>query len=128
MHDVFVQLVRRQGSLTVQAPPSLLWKMATDVSLNRLRTRRRHPETHDERLLQLIAAEDEPDRAAEHRSILNRIFAHEPTSTRVIATMHYVDGMTLKEVARAVGMSLSGVRKRLRSLQTRAAELEGGAE
>ena len=126
MHDVFVQLVKRQESLTVQTPPSLLWKIATDVSLNRLRTKRRHPETRDERLLQLIASEDEPDRAVEHRSLLTRLFAQEQTSTRVIATMHYVDRMTLKEVARAVGMSVSGVRKRLRSLQARAAELEGG--
>ena len=31
--------------------------------------------------------------------------------------MHLVDGMTLQEVADAVGMSLSGVRKRLRSLR-----------
>jgi len=41
--------------------------------------------------------------------------------------MHYGDRMTWKEVARAVGMSVSGVRKRLRSLQARAAEIEGGA-
>ena len=36
---------------------------------------------------------------------------------RLIATLRYIDGLTLGEVAQEVGMSLSGVRKRLRSLR-----------
>ena len=38
-------------------------------------------------------------------------------STRTMAILHYVDGMTLQEVADEVGMSVSGVRKRLRGLR-----------
>ena len=33
--------------------------------------------------------------------------------------MHFVDGMTLKEVAAEVGLSLSGVRRRISGLQQR---------
>jgi len=35
-----------------------------------------------------------------------------------MAVLHYVDGMTLEEVARETGYSVSGVRKRLRALRT----------
>ena len=38
-------------------------------------------------------------------------------STRSLAVMHLVDGMTLEEVARESRLSVSGVRKRLRGLQ-----------
>jgi RNA polymerase sigma-70 factor (ECF subfamily) len=120
MHDVFVQVVRRQDRLTNEAPAGLLWKIATDVCLNRLRTRRRHPETSDEELLSSIASADEPDRLAGHRNLLEKIFRREQPSTALIATLHHVDGMTLEEVAEVSGLSVSGVRKRLRALKERA--------
>jgi RNA polymerase sigma-70 factor (ECF subfamily) len=41
-----------------------------------------------------------------------------------MATLHFVDGLTLEEVAREVGMSVSGVRKRLRALRATLVELE----
>ena len=50
--------------------------------------------------------------------------AREKPSTRVIAVLHLVDGMTLEEVAREVGLSVSGVRKRLRMLKAHVRELE----
>jgi RNA polymerase sigma-70 factor (ECF subfamily) len=31
--------------------------------------------------------------------------------------LHYLDGLTLEQVAREVGLSISGVRKRLRGLR-----------
>jgi RNA polymerase sigma-70 factor (ECF subfamily) len=34
-----------------------------------------------------------------------------------MAVLHYVDGMTLEQVARECGLSVSGVRKRLRALR-----------
>ena len=40
-----------------------------------------------------------------------------------MAILHYVDGMTLQEVADEVGMSVSGVRKRLRGLRAELHEL-----
>ncbi len=122
MHDVFVRLVRKQQTLTERAPAALLYKMATHVCLNRMRTRRRRPEVSADTLLWRIAAADEPDADVERRSLLGRIFGREKPSTRVIATLHWVDGMTLEETAATVGLSVSGVRKRLRVLQARAGE------
>ena len=40
-----------------------------------------------------------------------------------MAVLHYRDGMTLEEVAGEVGLSVSGVRKRLRGLRARLGEL-----
>lgn len=124
MHDVFVLLVRRRERLEARSAPALLYKISTDVCLNRLRTRRRKPETRDETLLQFIASNEELDKMTEHRSMLDRIFKKELPSTRTIAVLHYVDGMTLQEVSEVVGLSVSGVRKRLRQLKERAGELQ----
>ena len=115
--DVFVQVIRREEKLDFQAPSSLLYKIATDLCLNRLRTRRRKPETYDDALLHSIATDEDIESLVHSRSILDRIFAREPKSTRVMAVLHYVDKMTLEEVAKIMNMSVSGIRKRLRILK-----------
>jgi RNA polymerase sigma-70 factor (ECF subfamily) len=120
MHDVFVNVVRRSDTLHDDAPASLLWKTATHVCLNRLRSQKRKPEGGAD-LLDTIAASDDLEGAALTRRLLDRIFDREPVSTRAIAVMFWVDGMTHEEVAREVGLSVSGVRKRLRTLQGRVA-------
>ena len=40
--------------------------------------------------------------------------------------LHYVDGLTLEETAAQVGLSVSGVRKRLRGLRAKGLTLEEG--
>jgi RNA polymerase sigma-70 factor, ECF subfamily len=121
MHDVFVELLRRRVTLRSGSPVGLLVKTATHVCLNRLRSERRHPEDREEALLFAIAAED--DGSAEGRALasrlLDRLFDNTPASTRLIAVLHYVDRLTLDEVAAQVGLSTSGVRRRLRTLQQR---------
>ncbi len=127
MHDVFVELLRREGQLHEQAPSSLLYRIATNVSLNRLRSERRRPVTSDDSLLERIAAlgdgEGEGSVSAA-RQLLSRLFGSEPESTRVIAVLHLQDGLTLEQVAEEVQMSVSGVRKRLRRLREQLQELE----
>ena len=51
------------------------------------------------------------------RLLLDWLFGRHPESTRTIAVLHYVDGLTYEEVARQMRMSASGVRKRLRKLR-----------
>jgi RNA polymerase sigma-70 factor (ECF subfamily) len=123
LHDVFVGLVQRREQLDDRALSSLLFRMATQVSLNRLRSRRRHPEDDDQRLLMQIANDELLEERSLAELVLSKLFAQEPASTRVMATMHYVDGMTLEEVAREFSMSVSGVRKRLRTLRARLSRL-----
>lgn len=121
--DVFVQLILREEQLEDRGLSSLLFQIATRVSLNQLRNRRRHPEDRDESLLAQIACLDDAEERLGVRSLLSRIFEREAPSTRVMATLHWVDGMTYKEVAQVVGLSVSGVRKRLRQLQKQSLHL-----
>ena len=121
MHDVFVEMLKRRETLDDRAPAALLLCTATNVCLNRLRTERRHPEDRGDALLLAIAASG--GAAAEDRSLarrtLDRLFASAPESTALMAVLHYVDNLTLEEVAAEMGMSVSGVRKRLRTLKQR---------
>ncbi|MCU0613171.1 MAG: sigma-70 family RNA polymerase sigma factor [Candidatus Eisenbacteria bacterium] len=123
--DVFAELVRRQETLTGDAPSGLLLRMATNTCLNILRTQRRHPEDASDDVLDRIACSQDHEGSILAKIRLDRIFGRERQSTRLIAVLHYVDGLTLEEVAREVGLSVSGVRKRLRTLRARALELEG---
>ena len=122
MQDTFVQVLRRRDVLDVASPSSLLYRIATNTCLNKIRTKRRRPEHPDDELLVRIAAADTGDGFA--RALLSRVFQNEPESTATMAVMHLVDGMTLEEVASEHGLSVSGVRKRLRTLKSRVAELE----
>ncbi len=117
MQDTFVRLIRYQQRLTAQAPSSLLYRMATHVCLNRIRSRKRAPATANTELLERIATDEGVEERSLSRTILDRLFGREPVSTRMIAVLHWHDGLTLAETAAEVGLSVSGVRKRLRKLQ-----------
>jgi RNA polymerase sigma-70 factor (ECF subfamily) len=132
LQDVFVALLRHQDRLQDEAPAALLMRVATNVCLNRLRTDRRRPEdADDERLLQIAGSaegEGEGEGRTLARDLLAKLFrADDPlaASTQTIAVMHLIDGMTLEEVAREAGLSVSGVRKRLRTARARLSQLEG---
>ncbi len=123
MHDVFVNLLRAKDRLEGEAPASLLMRMATNVCLNLLRGERRRPEDPDDAALLAIAAADEPGGRSFARLALGKILGREAESTRVMAVMHHVDGLTHEEVGREVGLSAAAVRKRLRGLKARVALL-----
>ncbi len=130
MQDVFVSLLRHEARLDDSALSALLLRMATNVCLNKMRGDKRHPEDRDDELLQRIADGDDGDGESRTvaRDLLAMLFrADDPlaASSRTIAVMHLVDGLTLEEAAREAGMSVSGVRKRLRTLRGRLKELEG---
>lgn len=124
VQDVFVQVLKHRKRLKADYPSSLLYRMATNLCLNRIRDTRRRGETRDEELLDRIADSEDVESRLEAGSLLDRLFQRQRESTRTMAVLHYVDGMTLEEVAREVGMSVSGVRKRLRGLRESLRELE----
>jgi RNA polymerase sigma-70 factor (ECF subfamily) len=117
--EVFVRVLQRaraHGGLVDDKPVSYLWQTATHVCLNRLRSRRRHPEDPVE-LLDEVAAVDDALGSSGMRRALERLLGREPASTRTMAVLHFVDGLTLEETALEMGLSVSGVRKRLRVLK-----------
>jgi len=119
--EVFVRLLKNRERLSDHAPSSLLYRMATNLSLNRLRDRKRAPELPGDALLGRIAALDHLDAPV----LLDRLFRRQPASTRTMAVLHHVDGLTLEEVAQECGMSVSGVRRRLRILRQALQQMGG---
>lgn len=124
LQNVFLRIYERLDSLDLAQPSSLLWNTATRLCLNRIRDKKRRGLDVDTSDLLLSIACAEEDGGREAGGILARIFSKEQESTRTIAVLHYVDGMTLEETAETVGLSVSGVRKRLRTLQAKVKNLE----
>lgn len=119
MQDSFVRLLRARDRLTDEAPSSMLYCIATNVCLNVIRADRGRGRAGDQELLDSIAGSDDVEGLVQARVLAEGIFAEEEPSTRTMAVLHYVDGLTLEETAQRVGMSVSGLRKRLRGLRKR---------
>lgn len=126
MQDVFVRVLENQQRLEDKGLSSLLYTMATNVCLNLIRSKKRKPSQSlddEQGIIDKIALLDEPEDAYIAKRMLDSIFRRHPESTRTIATLHLHDGLTLEETASVVGLSVSGVRKRLRSLKQYVKEL-----
>jgi RNA polymerase sigma-70 factor (ECF subfamily) len=126
MQDVFVKLFTHEETLEDQGLSSLLYRIATRESLNRLRSRRRRPEAPLDPIVEQLAGLEDDEGRSSAKQLLDRLFGVEQESSRVIALMHLHDGFTLEQVAEHTGMSVSGVRKRLRGMAARLSELSGG--
>ena len=120
MQETFLRIHRRWNSIHLQGPSSLLYTVATRVCLNMLRKRARAPIALEPAIVEESWAQEPPE---EERIIAthfaDRLFEGEPRGTREMAALHYGEGRTLRETADRVGMSVSGVRKRLRHLRER---------
>ena len=129
MQECFVRVLRNKERLNDEAPSSLLYCMATNVCLNIIRSERNPTRgasvARDEDILMNLAGADDVEGLGLARLLVERVFKGEQASTRTIAVLHYVDGMTLEETAAASGLSVSGVRKRLAMLRKRSLEREG---
>jgi RNA polymerase sigma-70 factor (ECF subfamily) len=123
--EVFIKVWEKRNSLNTDYPSSLLWRMATNMCLNYIRDRKRRGEniSCNEMLTQIACAEDIENKVG-NRDLLARLFKKQPESSRTIAVLHFIDGMTLEEVAEEVKMSVPGVRKRLRILKNTLIEME----
>jgi RNA polymerase sigma factor (sigma-70 family) len=122
MQDTFVRVLRYKNKLYAAALCSLLYRIATNICLNIMRAEKRRPVTVQDDLLQQIVYLDDGVQRFFQKDIINSIFQTEKPSTREIAVLHYVDGLTLEQVSKEVRLSVSGVRKRLRLLKSKLKE------
>ena len=124
MHDVFVKLATKRTELREDAVGWLLYRMATNALPGP--DPPAPPAPRD--ALGGALADDRVDggagvandRVPAARPLLNR----QKPLTRTIAVLHFVDGMTIPEVAKVLGMSVSGVNERIRTLRRHARKLE----
>jgi RNA polymerase sigma-70 factor, ECF subfamily len=64
--DVFVRLIENSDRLSARHPSSLLYRMATNLCLNRIRDRRRRPVADvDATLMRIASTESDPLRQRE---------------------------------------------------------------
>ena len=122
--DVFVRLARRRDELDDRALSGLLYRMATGICLNVIRNQSSRATTADDDLVQRIATARDFAGPLLARRLLDALFENESDSTRVIATMHLLDGYTLQEVGDEFGLTMSAIRSRLRTLRKHLVELE----
>jgi RNA polymerase sigma factor (sigma-70 family) len=123
LQEVFLQILRRQDLLDEHALGGLLHRTATNLCLNRLRSRRRRPHDSASDMLDSLTSSSREHDRSEARSLLVRALDEAPESSAEIVMLHFYDGLTLEQTARQVGMSVSGVRDRLRRLRTTLLEL-----
>ena len=124
MQDVFLQVIKKRSSLNLERPSSLLYTIATNICLNIIRKNSKTKEFSSNDILDIIAGEDNHEKIIMAKSLIDNIFENEKHNTKTIAVLHYIDGFTLEETAKEVGMSISGIRKRLRKIRKKSLELE----
>ena len=117
LQETFVRLLRRKQDLRATYPSSLLYRIATNTCLNMLRTRKRRPSVSADALMDTLAARGDLEEDQLTSIALEQVFVGTKESTRKAAEIHFLEGRTLEQTAAAVGMSVSGIRKRFRTLQ-----------
>ncbi len=126
--DVFVKLLVYRDKLEEQAPSSLLYTIATNICLNKIRARKNYEKViqngSDPSLIERIASFVNVERQALTNRFLTRFLKRQSKSTQLILVLYLVEGLTLEQVAQEVGMSESGVRKRLKGLRSKIEEIE----
>ena len=117
MQETFIRILRSGNRLHARYPSSLLYRIATNICLNTLRTRKRRPAVSAEPFLETLAAQDRMEDRILDSFELEMVFSGAPGGTRTAAEMLYLEGRTLAETAAKVDLSVSGVRKRIRNLR-----------
>jgi len=118
MQDVFVRLIERKEKIS-EVCSSLLYTMATNVCLNKIRSDKLRNGPEFDVIAELVEDSNSSldEEKIETSILLECIFSERDSKDRQIAILHYVDGFTLEETAEKMKMSVSGVRKRLNKLR-----------
>lgn len=112
LQDTFVQLLRRfppagEGITLTARLTTLLYPIAKNAAITAARKTGRFPVAAD------ITPEDVPAPPARDDGDLGRIFASLPPGQREALTLRFVDGMSLDEIAQALGIPEGTVKSRL---------------
>jgi len=123
--EVFLKVLKKGDLEKLEYPSSYLYTVATNLSLNYLRDNKKQAVTMTEQTLMFLESPDSPENQVINSQFLDYLFSQVKASTKTIAYLHYVDGFTLEETAEMVGMSMSGIRKRLRALKAMGLKVKG---
>ena len=125
MQEVFVRVLAKESSFRGDAPIlHWMYRITTNVSLDRIRKRRTHPVVKDPDAVRRLV--DEQVDATDRLAVLE-VLGRMDEKTQQIAVYHYMDGMKMEEVAEVVGYSRKTVGKKLAAFREKAKRLLGGA-
>jgi RNA polymerase sigma-70 factor (ECF subfamily) len=113
MQEVFLKILSNRNRLTGEYPSALLYRIATNVCLNRIRNERKHSLTKYLDILHNTSFFQGQETSTTALNLLTYILEKEIESTRQIAVLYCVNGMTIKEIAETMHLSISGVHKHL---------------
>jgi RNA polymerase sigma-70 factor (ECF subfamily) len=124
LQTVFLRLARQGGgTLSVENPPSYLYRAAVNAALDLLRARREPPNVAlAEAPDSPASAAERPDRAheaAELRSWLRRALAALPPRAAEVFALRHLEGLENKEIARTLGLSRVAVAVTLHRVRQR---------
>lgn len=134
VQDIYLKIAALDAA-EIENPTAYLYRLGTNVMLDRVRTRRRAAARDDaygqasvtrsggESVEEAPSAED----AVAARQGLTRLLAalaELPDQTRRVFTMHKLDGLSYAEVATELGVSRSAVEKRMMAALRRLGELD----
>ena len=122
--EVFVQLIRRGAGFRGYSEwMTWLYRVATNVSLNRLRSRRRREtpiKSPERRFAQQM---DAPEDAMAARDAIVSIMPHFDDATLRAVLLYYVDELSQSEIAEILCVSRIAVNRRLARFRARARTL-----
>ena len=122
MHEVFLKILSNQNRLTGEYPSALLYRIATNVCLNRIRNERKHSLNEYLDILYNTSFFENKETNNSAINLLAYILEKEKESTRQIAVLYFLNGMTIKEIAETKNLSISGVHKHLDKLRRKIRE------
>jgi len=117
LQEVFLKVLARRDHLTGDHPSSLLYRIATNICLNRIRDDRRHDVRESAEVLHHLSFFEAAEKDLSARRLLDYVLGSEKEFTRQIAVLYFINGMTIQEVSATVKLSISGVHKQLAKLR-----------
>ena len=122
MQEVFLRVLAARDRLTGTYPSALLYRIATNLCLNRIREERRQGSAEYRDILHHLSFFNNPEDTVVAGNLLECVLKERKEPDRQVAVMYFIDGMTLKEIAATVKLSTSAVHKRLVNLRQRIRE------
>ena len=122
MQEVFLRILTNQDRLTGMYPSALLYRIATNICLNRIRNERKHALNEYLDILHNISFFEEQGESGSAKKLLEYILQQEKESTQNIAVLYFINGMTIKEIAETTKLSVSGIHKQLEKLRRKIKE------
>lgn len=114
-HEVFLVFHRRRDTLDCKLPlRPWLFGVAYRISLAAARRRRREMPTSEGEIEALASVPSTASDASDSRALVQRALERLPLPARAVLVMHEIDGVPMREVARAMSIPLFTAYSRMR--------------